>query len=127
MNLLPVPRANVAPEAPQPSLERRNALLWVTVGSRLGETTWYPPVAATFEMIYPNTAANTDEVNFGLSPWSWPVTLRYVAVGPEPDDFRVMCLLDNRDLLLPPGGIMLFSRHALSIGFEPPFTVPAGS
>lgn len=125
MNLLPVPRANVAPEAPVAPVERRSGVLWVTVGSLLGETTWYPPQAATFELVDQELVANAAEVNFGVSPWSrTTVHLRYAAVGPGPDDFRIMCLLDNGPLALPPGGIMVFARHALTINFEPPFSMP---
>lgn len=124
MNLLPVPRANVLPEAPVPALERRNGVLWVTVGSILGDTAWYPPRPAIFEQVEPNMVANDAEINFGLSPWPYTVNLNCAAVGPASDDMRVICLLDNRPLVLPPGGVMVFARHSLSISFEPPFSVP---
>lgn len=124
MNLLPVPRASVLPQAPVAPLERRNGTLWVTVGSRLGETTWYPPRPATFEQVEPNMVANDEEINFWASPWDHTVVLNCAAAGPAPDDMRVICLLDNRPLTLPPRGIMVFARHGLSISFEPPFSVP---
>jgi hypothetical protein len=121
---LPVRRASVLPEAPVAPLERRSGVLWVTVGSALGEVWWYPPKAATFERVGTNMVANDADINFGLSPWDRTVELRCAAAGPEPDDMRIICLLDNRPLVLPPRAIMVFARHGLTVSFEPPFTVP---
>lgn len=122
--LLPVRRAHVLPEAPVVPLERRSGVLWVTVGSRLGDTAWYPPQPAQFELVEANMAANAAPVNFGPSLWDHDVALRFVAVGPAADDFRIMCRLDNRTLVLPPEAFMLFAPHALTISFEPPFSIP---
>jgi hypothetical protein len=124
MTLLPVRHASVLPEAPVASLERRNVLLWVRVGSALAEPWWYLAKAATFELVEKDMVANDTEVNFGPSPWGQDVVLRHVATGPAPDDMRIMCLLDNGPLVLPPGGIMVFARHALTISFAPPFPMP---
>jgi hypothetical protein len=121
---LPVQRASVLPEAPVAPLERRSGTLWVTVGSVLGEPWWYPPRTAMFEMVEPNMVANDAEVNFGVSPWDHTVDLWCLATGPAPDDMRIMCRLDNGPLTLPPGGIVVFARHAMTIGFEPPFPMP---
>jgi hypothetical protein len=68
--------------------------------------------------------ANDTEVNFGVSPWDHTVDLWCLAAGSEAHDMRIMCLLDNRPLTLPPGGVIVFARHAMSISFEPPFSVP---
>jgi hypothetical protein len=122
--LLPLPRSNDLPEAVVAPLEGRKGTLWVTVGSALGQPWWYPPRSATFELVDQNMVANDAEVNFGVSPWDHTVDLWYLAAGPEADEMRIMCRMDNAPLVLPPGGMIVFVRHAMTISFGPPFPMP---
>lgn len=102
-------------------LVSRRRTVWVRAGSALGEAWWYPPTPAPFELVARWSMANATEVRYPPSPWDCTVPVHLVAAGPEPDDMRVLTVLDNGPLLVPPGGVLLFARHALTLNLDAPW------
>jgi hypothetical protein len=117
VNLLPARRHHEVEATAGTALVLENPLLWVRVGTQIGEAWWYPPRAVTFERLNEYTIGNDAIVAFPASPWNQAVTLRYIAAGPEPDYMCILGTLGNR-MAVPPGGIVHFARHAMTVAFR---------